>query len=609
MTVLFLLAALVLLPVTTSAQAPVRLDAHVTDGGTPVEGLTAEDFDVFEDGVRQTITSLEHVRPPANGRGRLYVVFLEARDVPRGALARFLDRLLAGEDMVALVSPESVASVITPGSKADVIRAVASAPARPSDPKDRLYGQCYPDARGTAGVADEMIARRRETLTFDALEALVARVGGLRQERKAVIAVTDGWRLFRASRELARRLERTRAAGRDAFGRQRQSAEPSGPAASAISRTECEADRNALARIDNSDRLRLIAERANRATITFYPVTPDALTGTAAAAATTPQESLRQLASETDGQALLAVSDIDPGIARIAADLSSYYLLTYTPTNGVIDGGFRQVGIRARQPGLRVRARRGYRAPTAWELTGTDTDVSRAFADSAEDSERSRFRLRASAWPRETADGVRGVVWAVGELDPRLRREIDWTAGAVAELLVVDAAGEEVSSAPIALDTDTGTFTARIAGEPLPPGEYALRAVVRAVQDGPLPVTDVARVLVPATAAVLSEPVVWHRGPVTGPRFVVTADPRFTRNERVRVELATAESGTAAARLLDRQGSELPIPVSVVERLDDSGEFRWLVAEVTLAPLGIGSYAIEVTLDGATRVTAFSVVP
>ena len=608
MTVRFFLAGLVLLPLTASAQAPVRLDLHVSQPGAAVEGLTADDLDVFEDGVRQSITVLEHVQPPANGRVRLYVVFVEARDVPRAALARFLDRLIADEDLVALVTPETVGSAITPGSKADVIRAIATGPARPSDPKERLYGQCYPDARGTAGIVDEMIARRRETLTFDALEAMVARLGSLREERKAVIAVTDGWRLFRASRDLAAgRIERPRDRP-DPFGRGRRSA-ASPPAAGGISRTECEADRNALARIDNSERLRLIAERANRGTVTFYPVTPEALTGAAAPAAPTPQESLRQLAAETDGQALLSGSDIDAGIARIAADLSSYYLLTYTPTNGVIDGGFRQVGVRARQPGLRVRVRRGYRAPTAWELTGADTEVSRAFAESAEDSDRSQFRLRASAWPRDTAGGVRGVVWAVGELDARLRRDIGWTAGAVADLLVVNAAGEEMSSASIDLDADTGTFTARIEGEPLPPGEYALRAVVRAVQDGPLPVTDVARVQVPATATVLSEPVVWHRGPVTGPRFVVTADPRFTRNERIRAELATAEPGTAAARLLDRQGNELPIPVTITERPDEAGEFRWLVAEVTLAPLGIGSYAIEVTLAGATRVTAFNVVP
>ena len=61
MTVLFVLAALVLLPVTASAQAPVRLDVHVTGEDGPVAGLTADDFDLFEDGVRQSIATLEHV--------------------------------------------------------------------------------------------------------------------------------------------------------------------------------------------------------------------------------------------------------------------------------------------------------------------------------------------------------------------------------------------------------------------------------------------------------------------------------------------------------------------------------------------------------------------
>ena len=42
-------------------------------------------------------------------------------------------------------------------------------------------------------MAREMIARRREMLTLNALDELIQHLRSLREERKAVIAVTDGW--------------------------------------------------------------------------------------------------------------------------------------------------------------------------------------------------------------------------------------------------------------------------------------------------------------------------------------------------------------------------------------------------------------------------------
>src|SRR5439155_17877730 len=43
-----------------------------------------------------------------------------------------------------------------------------------------------------------------------------------------------------------------------------------------------------------------------------------------------------------------------------------------------------------------------------------------------------------------------------------------------------------------------------------------------------------------------------RRGPVTGNRDLPTADLRFRRNERLRVDIPTPDTGAVAARLLDR---------------------------------------------------------
>ena len=62
---------------------------------------------------------------------------------------------------------------------------------------------CYPGIPPPAwavapdqGIAQEMILRRREKQTLDALEDLSIFLRGVREERKAVITITDGWRLY-----------------------------------------------------------------------------------------------------------------------------------------------------------------------------------------------------------------------------------------------------------------------------------------------------------------------------------------------------------------------------------------------------------------------------
>ena len=41
--------------------------------------------------------------------------------------------------------------------------------------------------------ARELIRRRRERMTLESLQGLVVHLGGLREERKAVLAVSEGW--------------------------------------------------------------------------------------------------------------------------------------------------------------------------------------------------------------------------------------------------------------------------------------------------------------------------------------------------------------------------------------------------------------------------------
>jgi VWFA-related protein len=92
------------------------------------------------------------------------------------------------------------------------------------------------------------------------------------------------------------------------------------------------------------------------------------------------------------------------------------------------------------------------------------------------------------------------------------------------------------------------------------------------------------------------EPIVFHRGPVTGNQVQPASGRIFPRSERLHIELeAPAGAPVWTGALLDRNGTKTGVPVTVGERSDAASGQRWLTADVTLAPLGAGDYVVELT--------------
>jgi VWFA-related protein len=71
----------------------------------------------------------------------------------------------------------------------------------------------------------------------------------------------------------------------------------------------------------------------------------------------------RRLASATGGFAVINSNGFDQALTRIVRENSSYYLLGFSSTNDKRDGRYRRLEVRARKPGLTVRTRDGYIAP------------------------------------------------------------------------------------------------------------------------------------------------------------------------------------------------------------------------------------------------------
>ena len=175
--------------------------------------------------------------------------------------------------------------------------------------------------------------------------------------------------------------------------------------------------------------------------------------------------------------------------------------------------------------------------------------------------------------------------------------------------MVLAADGTEVVSRTVDLKADDGPFGIQVPETGgIAAGEYAVSVRIRSQADEKVELTDTARVVLREGSA-LGEAVMWRRGLSTGPRYLRTADPRFTRSDRLRLELATADPTPATARTLDRNRNELSVPAQVSEREDPSGAFRWIVIDTLLSPFAAGDYAVEVTQGKQKRVTEFKVVP
>ncbi len=226
------LCASVLAPRAQQQQQPirvgtnfVRVDVYPTKDGRVVEGLTADDFEVFEDGAAQKIETFEHVKPVfgpyaartepstqrdmiravANPRNRVFLIFLDSPYVDwenahaiNEPLLNFLRNDLGDDDLVAVMTPEMSVKQITFGKRTEVIEQGLKRAwnwgrqDRNLDPElDRReiqYGLCYPNT----DVPGKMAARRRERITLQALQDAVRFLHSVREERKAIITVSAG---------------------------------------------------------------------------------------------------------------------------------------------------------------------------------------------------------------------------------------------------------------------------------------------------------------------------------------------------------------------------------------------------------------------------------
>jgi VWFA-related protein len=643
----------------------VRVDMYPTSDDKPVNDLQQSEIELLEDGVPQKIAQFEHVsisgprtlsvrpepstmaemrRAIADPRARVVVLFLDPRFVAfegavriRRPLIDALNRLIGEDDLIAVMTPDMTPEGITFTRRTGSIEQLLGTMwgekgwIGTRDPLEVQYESCYdrPSIVDGPWMAREMIARRRELRTLDALERLIGHLRGVREERKAVITVSDGWPLYGPDRNLAKPLIDPKTDSLITGGQTRVNVPkigrdprtgriaPRDPASGTMVTNDgvfefnlatCENDRLMLSELSHDDRFITMMQAANRANVSFYPVDPGRLFS--GQQTLDGNRALETMISITDGLRISETALFESGLRRIVDDLSNYYLLGYySPAK--VDGRFHKITVRVKRPGIKVRARAGYLAAKAVDIAKPTTTTSSVEASEAAIlaqalspltaySRELPLRVQAAAaWTSGRAVIVRTVV----EVPRSTATGDNWSQGGQVEATLSNAAGKSVAKGSAALAP--GTFAVQIAmapSAPLEPGDY--RVLIRTKGVAALGSTESLTFTLEADP--LGAGTLFFRR--FGPREMPTADLRFRRTERIVVETPASLGADISARLLGRTGLPLNVPVSASIR-DDADGTRWRRVEITLAPLAPGEYIVETKAGVERTLAAFRVVP
>ncbi len=366
----------------------VRVDVIISDkNGNPVADLQASDFDVSEDGKPQKIDTFKLVKldggtadalkepvkeirndfdeesEAARDDVRLFAIFLDDYHVRRGAslsvrkqLSQFMQTQMGPSDMVGVMYPlESTASVRMTRNHSAVSRGLEQFIGRKFEyePKNQ-FEQQY------AHYPTETVERVRNQVSLSALKALIVHMGSLKEGRKSLILVSEGYTNIIPPQM------------RNADAQQLGSGNPNtfNPQAGVNDINEDRASWSAGLDMDSD--LREVYDTANRNNVAIYAVDPRGLpvfefdinegvglqTDTKYLSST--MDTLRTLAENTDGRAIVNRNDLASGMKQITRDSSAYYLIGYNSAQAPTDGKFHEIKVRVKRPGVQVRARRGY---------------------------------------------------------------------------------------------------------------------------------------------------------------------------------------------------------------------------------------------------------
>jgi VWFA-related protein len=384
----------------------IQVDLVTTDviprdeKGNFIADLTKNEFEIYEDGVKQEITSmtvshggritnvlappppvlaseglvLPPTRPVNDVSGRIFVFFVDDLHLQFGNTGRVRElfkkiskQLIHDGDLFGIVSsgPSSISVQMTYDKRRldEAINKMTGAELKPEEiiEQSGLGGGAPSEVRFRAGVA------------FKTVYELLQNLEKVRDRRKALVYVSDGYDLnpFEDSRlglmsPTSPFLQNTmqRELNQEAkFAGEERATDPTlthPRAAGQFSDAEL------------TSMLSELTREANRSNVTMYTIDPRGLVGPLSdldqevepvqwqAFVRKSQDSLRVLAEETGGIAVVNQNDFDKALQRIDAETSDYYVLGYYSSNPDPTQRRRRIEVRVTRPEVSVWSRKEY---------------------------------------------------------------------------------------------------------------------------------------------------------------------------------------------------------------------------------------------------------
>jgi VWFA-related protein len=609
----------------------ISVDVSVTDRqGVPVTDLKQEDFEIREGGKVQTIDSFRLIqasddadvegpnqspilslsqmqRATADPQNRLFIIYLDDFHTRPGNALHIREMLatfikgLSPRDLLALVYPMTPISAVTfsryhEGTANDVMQ---------FEGRKYIYNAKTAYENQYVHYPPEVQEQIRNELTIRTMRSACALASSLREGRKTILYVSEG-------------LSANIPAGAYTMGGA-QLYPPRGGG------SDLGTSQSFFNTADLMGRMRDIFSDCTRGNTSIYTLDPRGLAPTEFGAADNVTsdndrlalndaiDSLRTLADETDGRAIIGRNNPLPELKKMVKELSSYYLLGYTSSIAPRDGRFHPIDVRVNRRDVDVHARKGYWAYTEDELRkaaeppkpGPPEEVADALDTLVAAVEPTNRRPVAVWFGAVRTEEERPLVTFVWESTPGTP---DTPADQVARVGVTATAadGEVVFKGTVDRNPEAVRPSGRVSF-PAPSGPIRLRVVPENARGQKIDSEDVSE-LVPDFTGVgptITSPQVFRartardiaqlRGSTNG---MPVAARQFSRTERLFLRFdaygAAATAPRVSMRLLNPRGEPLATLPDPPAPTGNTYE-----AEVSLASLPPGDYLIEIAAQGA----------
>src|SRR5438552_2377913 len=384
----------------------VRIDLVTNDvivrdeKGNFVPDLKKDEFEIFEDGVKQDITSMTVVTggrvtnllappppPPPEGiilppskpvsdtSGRIFLFFVDDLHMDfhntgliRDLIKKIQKNLLHDGDMWGMVSsgPSSIAIDMTYDRNRfeEAIKKMAGNGLKPSD-----------IIQGPSGAEGPSEVRYRAHVAFSTVNDLLNNLESVHNRRKALVYVSDGYDFNPFQDARLGLMDPNSPFAQNEFARNQNQVRTGDDSNSSNPQTDLltqqQKQNETFADADLARELGEMTRQANRANVTIYTVDPRGLVGMGDIDEQVDpqqwnefvrksQDSLRVIAEETGGLAVVNQNDFSKALKRIDAETSDYYVLGYYSKNPDASKRRRIIDVKVTRKSAQVWFRKEY---------------------------------------------------------------------------------------------------------------------------------------------------------------------------------------------------------------------------------------------------------